>query len=605
MVGCPAARIGAGTMLAKVAFRVDGGAVFKLVLRILGTVAATVSLAAAGYAKAPGPLESQSFQIGTVGALCEAQEVRLGNARASVFDRKWALICRDVSQPIGAAYSWRGGGDLQDRVTRSRTTPIECGPLKATAGGSGISVRSCSDSSTGLEWRSYTTTGNGWSHVVEGFAAYDSALRLALANLVENRVVPGTVDVVSTGGATSMAQARAAIGDTGLMIGQGYRQNNAGEFAEAEEYFRQDALVGDGFPADEDVALATRRHEALVNRALQLSNLGSYGEAGSFFAQARAMGLRDPVQSRLLRNFEAIDALNRGHAGEVLAILARPVPDLSSPVEASGGAVAIVALIAASLNSGQVAGLTDAVAQEARLTTHERTEIIDAQAGQLAGTVLRLTGRSQEALAQFTAARDRIRAVKQGRVLSTARLQAQIMSEMALANEALGRNGEAEQLLRASLDLTEQRYPESASVKGAQARLAAFLSRRGDRAESMALYRQIVGSTIGQRTALVGIEHQIEPYFHMLVEELPGHPDLLPDLFLAAQMIEKPGAARTLSLLSRQLEGGSSEASELFRRATNVERELNRINLQLAQSDTTASDPQGTRPDPAIGRAHV
>jgi hypothetical protein len=79
---------------------------FKRFLSVAAMLASSCWLSPA-HARPDGPLEAQSFPIGTQGALCEAQGVTLGAARNSVFDRKWALICRDVSQPVGAAYSWR------------------------------------------------------------------------------------------------------------------------------------------------------------------------------------------------------------------------------------------------------------------------------------------------------------------------------------------------------------------------------------------------------------------------------------------------------------------------------------------------------------------
>jgi hypothetical protein len=77
----------------------------RLLMR--ATAVAVLAASAPAHAATP-PRESESFQIGTQGALCEAQGVMLGEARATLFDRKWALICADVDRPIGAAYSWRG-----------------------------------------------------------------------------------------------------------------------------------------------------------------------------------------------------------------------------------------------------------------------------------------------------------------------------------------------------------------------------------------------------------------------------------------------------------------------------------------------------------------
>ena len=556
---------------------------------ISAIAAATLLLAPLQAHAATPPLESESFQIGTAGALCEAQGVMLGSARATLFDRKWALICADVDRPIGAAYSWKGGGDIARLLGRGRDVALECdAPAAAPEAGSDAVVTHCRELASGLTWNSYAVSRGGWTHIVEGVAAFDSALRLTLANLVENRVVPGTLDLVTTGGSGSLAEARAAIGGEQL-IGQGYRRNNAGEYTQAEEFFRPDLLERD--QSANAATLAEQRHESTVNRALQLSNLGRYDEAQRTFADAHAMGLRDPIQARLLRNFEAIDALNRGELAQVAPILARPVPELSEPAGAGAGVVEIDRPLAASLNSGLAAGLTDSVNQETRLTRFERATIIDAQARQIAATVLRLQGRQDDALGELAAARSTIAQVKQGRVLSAARLEAQILSEMALAQEASGRFGEADALLREGLALVEQRYPQSASVNAAKARLAAYLFRRGQRGEAMTLYRTIVGDVTGQRDALIGLENQIRPYFTMLIEDLPQHPELVNDLFLASQLIERPGAAQTLSQLARQLSAGTGEASDLFRRATAVDRELTRANLAIAQA--TAQDEGG------------
>jgi hypothetical protein len=63
--------------------------------------------------------------------VCEAQGVRLGDARGSLFDRKWALICRDVNRPVGSAYSLRtpglpATGGTIDRIAADRATPLAC-----------------------------------------------------------------------------------------------------------------------------------------------------------------------------------------------------------------------------------------------------------------------------------------------------------------------------------------------------------------------------------------------------------------------------------------------------------------------------------------------
>lgn len=535
-------------------------------------------------ADSPAPLAAEGFAIGSAGAVCEAQGVRLGAARGTVFDRKWALICRDVGRPVGQAYSWRSAGGALQRVAQDRSEPLACDEAAAPVEGllPGATVRACRGE-RGVGWLSYTVPSNGRTVVVEGLAAYDSALRLALASIAADRVVPGTVELVSTGGAGSLAQARAALGDADLLIGQGYRRNNSGDFSEAEEFFRPDLVGG-------QASLVESRHEAMVNRALQLSNLGRFEEAGRVFGEARAIGLRDPIQLRLLRNFEAIDAINRGDFTGAREILARPVPALAGQIVSADGAVMIDPALANGLNAGLAASLVDSVAQSTRLTSAERAAMIDAQALQLGATADRLEGKPAAALSPLTEARSRIGAIREGRVISAARLEAQLLSEMALAHEALGENGQAENLLRESLSLIELRYPDGAAVSAAQARLAAFLARHGQTSQSLALYRTIVEATQADKAALVGLENQLAPYFDMLIAEAAQRPEAIDDLFAASQLIERPGAAQTLAQLSRRLAAGDGEASALFQRENAVRRELNRIDLALAQARAGPAD---------------
>jgi CHAT domain-containing protein len=561
----------------------------------LAAIVTIVGGAAPAWADAPSPLAGESFAIGNAGAVCEAQGVRLGDARTSVFDRKWALICRDVNRPVGTAYSWRTPDGALERVAGARATPLACEAAAPAQGlAEGTMVSRCREAESGLEWLVYTAATKGRTTVVEGIAAYDSALRLAFASIAADQSVPGTVDIVTTGGSGSLAQARASLGEASLLIGQGYRQNNAGDFSEAEEYFRPD-LVAAANPGANPAELAASRHEVMVNRALQLSNMGRYQEAARVFDEARGLGLRDPIQSRLLRNFEAIDALNRGQLAEARTILARRVPELVDPVATSDGSVAIDQELSNGLNSGLAASLSDAVAQEAHLTTPERAAIIDAQALQLAATADRLEGKSGDALAALERARAHIGSIREGRVVSAARLEAQLMSEMALANEALGNNAQALSLLRDSLALTELRYPETASVSAAKARLAAYLTRHGEPGQALELYRAIVTKTQGDKSALVGLENQLAPYFDMLVAGIPQQPALVSDMFAAAQLIERPGAAQTLGQLARRLAAGDGQASDLYRRESAVRRELNRVDLSLAQYQA----PGASAPDPA------
>ena len=154
----------------------------RRVRAVLAGVAAVLVCASSLHAQSAAPLTSQTFPIGTGGAQCEAQGVRLGEARNSVFDRKWALICSDVERPIGSAYSWMGAPDIERRVSLSRGTQLDCGEAASAADAApGVTMRRCRDPKTGFEWLSYTGVSGDRTNVVEGLAAFDSALLASFA----------------------------------------------------------------------------------------------------------------------------------------------------------------------------------------------------------------------------------------------------------------------------------------------------------------------------------------------------------------------------------------------------------------------------------------
>ncbi len=557
-----------------------------LSLGLLGFSATGVSQA---QTVQPAPSIAQDFKIGTSGALCEAQGVMLGDARGTIFDRKWAILCTDIDRPVGSAYSLRLGGDLGRQLALSRDEEIDCPDPVADRN---VSRVDCRVGNSGLGWVRYTRRVGQTVHVVEGYAAYDSALRLTFESLVEDRVVEGQVEVVTTSGSSSLFAARAASGDADALLGQGYRRNNAGEYAEAAEFFQPEILAAlDSDPASR----ALRLHEVTINRALQHSNMGEFEQAERLFQDARVLAADNPIQARLSRNFEALDALNRGSIDTALATLERPVPQLSASDLEEGGTIRLEQQMANRINAGMSIAFTDSTGQESRLSVAERAAVIDAQARQIRGTALRLRGDNDAARRELLAAEDAMLLVKEGRVLTIARLRAQILSEVAATLEAQGQYGPAQGRLEQALELIELRYPESASLNAARARLAAFHARRGQTNLALGEYRRIVESTIGESGALVGMENLMRPYFQLLVDGIETRPELADDLFLASQLVERPGAAQTLSQLNRKLASGDSEAANLFRRAQSVKRESQRNRLELIQAQAEADGSTSDR----------
>ncbi|PEQ10673.1 CHAT domain-containing protein [Novosphingobium sp. PC22D] len=538
------------------------------------------------------PSAASSFVVGTSGTTCEAQSVSMGGLRQSIFERKWVVLCSDVSLPVGTAYAFEPSIDPLARVAPAREEALECDAARPveTAGGASVQGRSCTGRESGLEWRSYSTSANGKTYVVEGLAGYDSALRLTIANLATDSIVPGEVAIaaIGSGGSRSIIQSRSLVVDAETLVGEGYRGNSAGAFAEAAQAFASaPALI----EADSGTleSRAVRLHEAKINRALQLSNLGNFEQADRLFAEAEADGVTDPIQVRLTRNYTAIHALNRGDRAEAIRILDGEVPPLMASPMVDGDTVSIDSFTAAGLNSTEEGGVSGILGQPTRLSPQERATIIDAQALQLRGTAKRLSGDVAGARADLATALQTAVSVRNGRVASIARLRAQIYSELAITYEAEGKYGEAEAYLRRALELVEFQYPDSTSVNMARARMAGFLARRGEEQEARATYRAIVENVATARGQITGFENLMRPYFDMLVARGDSSPEAVSELFDVAQLVPRPGAADTLIQLSRELESGRGEAAQLYRRGQDISRELERARIELARLEAAES----------------
>ena len=188
------------------------------------------------------------------------------------------------------------------------------------------------------------------------------------------------------------------------------------------------------------------------------------------------------VVARMLRNYRAIDLLNRGSAADALAELDKPLPP-SAALPAPDSANPIDARTAARVNAESPA-LRQLGGPGGALLAEERAQILDAQALHLRGTLLRLAGRPEPANAALQRALAQVEAVRDGRVTSTIWLRAQIYGELAALAEARGDSAGAERQHLSAIALLEAEHPGSAALLSAQTRLAAFQARGGRTAEA-------------------------------------------------------------------------------------------------------------------------
>lgn len=549
---------------------------------------------APAIAQSQSPLLADSFRLGSGGgALCQVQARSHDPAASNMFDRAWSIVCRDAARPVGKLYALRGSPtEIDARLAKIRAAETLCSPSGALLiDGLGPTIASnCRLAQVAVGYSVFVKRIGEVSWVAEGLAAYDSALKLGLRSVIANRILPGTISIATSASddPTSFARVQAGTLDPDQALAEGYRRNNSGNYAEAAEFFDtlQQRAIAPGNDGNE------KRGEYLINQGLQKSNLGAFAEADALFAQARKLPTSDRVQTRLRRNFEAMHLLNQQKYSEALARLAEPIAASAPGANLPGSAIEIGSAVAAEINNGLPVSQRLGATESSVLTPEERAIFLDAQALQLNGTLLRLTGQPGAGRTALEKANQDVIGVRDGRVVSVVRLRAQILAETGLAYEDEAQLGAAEAKLRESLALLETRYPQTVALSGARARLAAFLARHGRDQDALSEYRAVVNAIIESHEGATGIGNLLEPYFALLTRR--NDPSLAADLFLASQILIRPGVADTQASLSRELSEGTTEASRLFRQARTLEREIERSRIELAGLLSLPSPPRDT-----------
>ncbi|MDT9600371.1 CHAT domain-containing protein [Sphingosinicella rhizophila] len=524
---------------------------------------------------------TDTFRIGSEGrSICTAQVTPADRALSDMFDRGYAILCRDAAVSVGNLYALRlRGGDPARRLAALRLERMSCEAGRPVdLSGLAVTRSDCRFKDQPVDYRVYSLERAGSLFVSEGFAGYDDALKLGLRTLVAGRVVEGPVSVATTGISDPAAFARALAANISPQraLAEAYRRNNSGNYAEAAEFF----ATFSGNPND------MVRPEALANEALQKSNLGSYDEAEKLFVAAERLVAGDPVVGRQLRNYRVMHLLNQGRVGEVYDELARPV----------GESTTVASLRQLVIDDMTARRLSSETADARRLgggalSSQDRARILDAQALQLRGSALRLEGKQAEAIAAFEQALARLSVVRDGRVAATKWMQAQILAELADIAEANADGDTAERRHQEAIALLEMSYPGSSALLGAKGRLAQFHTRSGRPELALTTFRQIVRENPEGGVASPSLRTMLGSYFALLTG--PDAPaDAATELFRASQMLIRPGVAQTQAILARELGGGSDEASRLFRQSVNLAREVEQLRIEQARLRADGSPDQ-------------
>ena len=562
--------------------------------RVSLLVAAAVAAQPLAAAPADRLSVQESFRIGTSGVPCTAQLRPMDPRLKGMFDRAYAIVCRDAAATVGTLYALKGG---QPAAFATAGRRCEADAVAEVPEVSGARVTEC-ESENKLRYRSYTLSQRGTLYAADGLAGYDSALKLGLASLVTDRPVQGEVQVAVTAAGDPAAFARVQAGalDPDGALAEAYTRNNSGSYAEAAEFF-QTLYERTGGATD-----GVRASEYLVNQGLQQSNLGQFPAADSAFTQAEQRGAAaDPIVGRLLRNYRAIHAINQRRPVAALEALQRKVMAVDRfSVETVGGSE-ITPRLAEEINRTN-ATLNRTAGLDFRLTPFERAQILDSQAEQLRGVSLRLQRRYPEALQAFDRADAGLAGVRQGRVLSAAFMRAETMAEAGVTREASGDPAAAEEALKRSITLLEASYPQSAALLQAKARLAAFHARQNRADEAAALYAAVIAESERVPGAAAAMRDSLTPYFALLTARSDSDPNAAAAMFAATQVFVRPGVAQTQAVLARELSGGNDEAAMLFRQAVNQSREVVRQSSEVALL-AGANPPEGSEGAAALAAA--
>ena len=262
--------------------------------RIAVGLALAAAAVIAGLPAAAGavPLSARdSFRIGSGGGvLCTAESLGADRALSGMFDRGYAIVCRDAAVPVGRIYALRASGpDPVRRLAALRDEQAACGaPASAPLEGVGsVEVTDCKLKGADVAYRVYQARKGAILYSAEGFAGYDSALRLGLRSVIADKALPGELSIATTGVGDAAALARVQAGalDASRALAEAYRRNNTGSYAKSAEFFSSVSQGGDSQSA---------KAEGLSNEALQKSNLGRYDEADALFGRAAQLVGAEP-----------------------------------------------------------------------------------------------------------------------------------------------------------------------------------------------------------------------------------------------------------------------------------------------------------------------
>ena len=329
--------------------------------------------------------------------------------------------------------------------------------------------------------------------------------------------------------------------------------------------------------------------------------------------QIRIFGEDDGVSNALLLDMAMIVA-NLGRFDEADGLLRRAAPIIErSPRPAERARLAVYRANISALRGDYVAARAeagDAVAQwrtitDARPATDDtalaRGEM--AMALNLEAFVLMRSGDTTSA---------NVRASEALLALGTAPAapvwwRADIMGVLGETSLSLGRLAAAETYFRSAINIRKNVFGEGAGTLRMRTGLARAYQSEGMNTNAIIAYREALVIARGlPRDSLPFTDEDLVPLAAAVVSFSANITDdkerqgLFAEVFDAFQLARKPGRDRTIALTAMRLSSGSVELSALLRRIEDDNREIVRLQSELAQQQALAADERNAETEDAL-----
>ena len=342
------------------------------------------------------------------------------------------------------------------------------------------------------------------------------------------------------------------------------------------------------------------RAEALVNEALQKSNLGRYAEAEALFDARRGAGRRRPDRRPPAAQLSRDAPAQPG-----------PAPRTRSTSSTSRcrrcRAVAGTASAPPARSTARPPSGSTPKAMSASSSARRRTTLLPEEKA-------RDPRRPGAAAARHRAAPDRracrgrrsacarptpsLPAVRGGRVASIVWMRAQILGDLARDRRGArqsrrGRAAVPRRASRCSRPIIRARRPCSTPGRGSPA-ISRAVGQVGDGRSAVPRDRRIRSPI--RATCPPSFARVLRPYVDLLLAKGDAaRSDRR--IVRGEQLMVRPGVAQTQAVLARELSGGSDEASRLFRQSVTLTRQVERSADRAcpARGDCPARRPKSSR----------